>query len=151
MRSCFALDLGSYFECFLGCTQNINMHDASSSIGIARMKEKERGARERRGKTSPEESNAQCKRTSPREVLFSVEGAILKSCSLFLSFCICFTRVFFRNTHFVREWSQRHLKNSKKGQRNHLKNDSRTTPGTLWGQLGAHRWILDPTWGSNAD
>ena len=82
---------------------------------------------------------------------FSVEGAILNSCSLFLSFFMYFTRVFFRNTHFVREWGQRHLKKSKKGQQNHPKNDSRTTPGTLWGQLGAQRWILDPTWGSNAD
>ena len=82
---------------------------------------------------------------------FSVEGAILNSCSLFLSFFMCFTRVFFRNTHFVREWGQRHFKKSKKGKQNHLKNDSRATPGTLWGQLGAQRWILDPTWGSNAD
>ena len=72
---------------------------------------------------------------------FSVEGAILNSCSLFLSFFMCFTRVFFRNTHFVREWGQRHPKRVKKDN----KITPKTTPGRLRAPSGAN---LGPKGGS---
>jgi len=68
------------------------------------------------------------KEQHPRSA-FPLEGAILNPGSLFLVFSMCFTRVFFRNTRFVREWGQRHLKKSKKGPPKHPQNEPRTTPG----------------------
>ena len=85
--------------------------------------------RTERKRDKDRQRDRQRKEQHPRSA-FPLEGTILNPGSLFLVFSMCFTRVFFRNTRFVREWGQRHLKKSKKGPPNHSKNDPGTTPGT---------------------
>ena len=45
---------------------------------------------------------------------FSLETHILNFVCLFLLFCICFTGVFLKNKHFVREWGKIHQKTPQK-------------------------------------
>ena len=85
--------------------------------------------RTERKRDKDRQRDRQRKEQHPRSA-FPLEGTILNPGSLFLVFSMCFTRVFFRNTRFVREWGQRHLKKSKKGPPNHFKNDPGTTPRT---------------------